>query len=119
MFLTKEIACDGIYYFNDDDDAIEYPGSIEKQCTIKNMGEADLYVSGVLLVCYDAEDFTEDLTTPVTISAYSEVEFTITFNPKKAPSGLEVRSTRLQIFTNDADENPYYIDLVVYVESND
>jgi hypothetical protein len=119
MFLTKEIACDGIYYFNDDDDAIEYPGSIEKKCTIKNKGKAELYVSGVLLVCYDAEDFTEDLTTPVMISAYSEVEFTITFNPKKAPSGLEVRSTRLEIFNNDADENPYDIDLVGYVESND
>ena len=119
MFGTKKILSDGIYYFNDDDDAIEYPGSIEKKCTIKNKGKADLYVSGVLLVCYDAEDFTEDLTTPVTVSAYSEVEFTITFNPKKAPSGLEVRSTRLQIFNNDADENPYNIDLVGYVKSND
>jgi len=119
MFLTKNIASDGIYYFNDDDDAIEYPGSIEKKCTIKNKGEADLYVSGVLLVCGDADDFTEDLTTPVTISAWSKVEFTIIFNPKKAPSGLEERSTRLQIFNNDADENPYNIDLVGYVESND
>jgi hypothetical protein len=119
MFVTKKVDSNGIYYFNDDDDAIKYPGTIEKKFTIKNKGEVDLYVICVLLVCGDADDFTEDLTTPVTISTWSEVEFTIIFKPKKAPSGLEKRWARLQIFSNDADENPYNIDLVGYVESND
>ncbi|MCK4925514.1 MAG: hypothetical protein KAS61_11085, partial [Spirochaetes bacterium] len=112
----KKIANNGIYYFNDDDDAVEYPGSIKRTFTIENKGKADLTIVGMLIVTGDAGDFTADLITPVTVMAGSKVDFSITFNPQGAPSELEKRSTRLQISSNDIDENPYKIDLAGYVE---
>ena len=64
----------------------------------------------------DADDFSADLSTPVIVKPGSNVGFTVTFSPQKAPAGLEERSTRLQISNNDSDENPYKIDLVGWVE---
>ena len=112
----KKIPNNGTYYFNDDDDALEYPESKKKKFTIKNTGKADLYISGVLIVSGDAEDFTVDLITPVTIKAGKEVDFDITFDPGKPQSELELRSARLQITNSDSDENPYKIDLYGWVE---
>ena len=113
---SKKIANNGIYYFNEDDDAVEYPGSIERTFTIENKGKADLSISGMLMVTGNADNFTADLLTPVTVKAGSKIDFSITFNPGKPITGLEERTARLQISNNDADENPYKIDLVGYVE---
>ena len=113
---SKKIANNGIYFFNDDDDAVEYPGSIQRTFTIENKGKGDLTIVGMLIVTGDAGDFTAGLITPVTVEYKSQVDFSITFNPKTAPSGLEERLTRLQISNNDVDENPYIIDLVGWVE---
>ena len=115
---SKKIANNGIYYFNDDDDAVEYPGSIQRTFTIENKGKADLTIVGMLIVTGDAGDFTADLITPVTVEWKSQVDFSIIFNPQGAPSGLEERAARLQISSNDKDENPYKIDLVGYVEED-
>jgi hypothetical protein len=111
----KKVFNNGIYYFNDDKSAVSYPGSIARTFTIENKGKSDLSINGMLLVSDDAEDFTADLVTPAVVKAGSHTDFTIVFDPVKAPSGLEERSTRIQISSNDADESPYKIDLVGYV----
>jgi hypothetical protein len=113
---SKKIASNGIYYFNDDGDAVEYPGSIKRTFTIENKGKADLSISGMLIVTGNADNFTADLITPVTVKAGSKIDFSIIFNPGKPQAELEKRITRLQISNNDSDVNPYKIDLVGYVK---
>ena len=113
---SKKIFNNGIYYFNTDTEAVKYPGSIGKTFTIENKGKEDLVIFGVLIVSGDADDFSADLTTPITVKAGSSVGFTVNFSPQKAPEKLEERSTRLQLTNNDVDENPYIIDLVGWVE---
>jgi len=113
---SKEIYNNGIYYFNTDSDAVTYPGSIGETFTIENKGKEDLVISGSLIVSDNAEDFSADLFTPVTVKPGSKVLFTVTFSPQRAPAGLEERVTRLQLSNNDSDESPYKIDLVGWVE---
>ena len=70
----------------------------------------------MLIVNNDAEDFTADLMTPVIVTAGSSIDFTINFNPKRVPSELEERNTRLQFSNNTAEKDPFEIELVGYVE---
>jgi hypothetical protein len=115
----RAISNNGTYYFNDDDDAVEWPGSISRTFTISNTGTADLSITGLLIVNGDADDFSSDLATPVSIAPGGERSFTITFDPARPQQEEELRSARLQIINSDSDENPYKVDLYGWVEYDD
>jgi endonuclease I/DNA/RNA endonuclease YhcR with UshA esterase domain len=74
--------------------------------TVENYGVGDLSVSGASFSGTDAADFGTDLTT-LTISGGS----TTTFNILYTPNGNGSRSAQISIASDDADENPYNINL--------
>ena len=73
----------------------------------------------MLIVSGDADDFTSNLETPVTVTPGASRDFNITFDPGKPTQEVEKRSARLQISNNDPDENPFNIDLYGWVEYDD
>ena len=107
-----------VYYFNNDKNPIGFNGALKAVFTIKNTGKADLVVSSVLLVMGDAQDFWTDLLVPVTLQTGSTVDFNVWFQPQISPVGLEERNARIQFLNNDADENPYLIELAGFVVPN-
>ncbi len=80
--------------------------TVTRTFTIKNVGTADLTLSGTPIVTIGgahAADFTltVDATTPV--AAGGETTFTLTFDP----SDTGLRQATISIANNDGDENPY------------
>jgi hypothetical protein len=112
----KKYKSGSVFYFNESKNPIKQGDSLTRTCTIENKGQADLLVSSILMVSGDANDFSQDLAVPVTIQSGSSVSFALGFQSAGPVSGVEERSTRLQLLNNDADENPYIIDLAGYVE---
>lgn len=75
---------------------------------VRSSGTIDLTLSAVTLSGGNAGDFTVDTTSMAsTVSPAGSTTFTVTFKPT-APG---VRSTTLQIFSNDGDESPFDIAL--------
>ena len=112
---NKKILNGSIYYFNDMKSVIKYTESLTETFTIENKGETALIISGLLMVGKNAEDFTSDLITPVTVMAGSNLNFNINFSPKSVPSELEELSTQVQISNNTADQDPFEVEIVGFV----
>ena len=113
---NKKYESGSSYYFSTFMSPIYYGNSITRTFTIKNTGKAVLLVSDVLIVSGDGEDFSFELSVPVTITAGGTVDFNVTFKPTVNPFLFaQKRSVRLQIKGNDPDENPFKIDLIGYV----
>lgn len=75
--------------------------------TIENFGTQDLTISSVSFTGPNAGDFSTNLTTADVISGGGSANFTITYSPSVV--GTELAT--LTIGNNDADENPYEINL--------
>lgn len=81
-----------------------------KTMTIQNLGTADvLNITSSAITGANASEFTLS-TVPSTVAATSSETFTITFNATAAGT----RTAVLTIGNNDADENPYIINLIGY-----
>lgn len=81
-----------------------------KTLTIENLGTADvLNITSAVLSGANASDFTLG-TVPTTVAANASANLVVTFNP--ATSGT--KNAVLTIANNDADENPYIINLIGY-----
>lgn len=81
-----------------------------KTLTIENLGTADvLNITNAAISGTNAADFTLG-TVASTVNANSSEDFTITFNAAAAGT----RNAVLTIDNNDADENPYIINLIGY-----
>jgi len=81
-------------------------GSVSRTFTIANTGTAGLSLSGsprVQLTGSNAGDFTVTVPPSPSVAAGSTTTFTVVFDPSAA--GL--RTARIVIANNDADENPY------------
>ncbi len=74
--------------------------------TIENSGATDLLVSGATFTGADAADFSSNIGA-ATIAGGSSQAFTITYSPSHVGSHFAT----IQIGSNDADENPYIINL--------
>jgi hypothetical protein len=82
--------------------------SLVKTFTVRSAGTLDLTLSSVTLSGGNAGDFTVDTTGMAsTVAPAGNTTFTVTFTP----TGPGARSTTLQIFSNDEDENPFDIAL--------
>jgi hypothetical protein len=104
------------YYFNSFIFPLSFGGSITRTFTLKNTGKAVLVVSEALIVSGDGYDFFFKLLVPVTLSAGETFDFPVTFKPTVNPLFItQKRQTRVQIKSNDPDENPFKIDLIGYV----
>ena len=81
---------------------------------IQNLGGLPLTVSSVTITGAHASDFTLSGFTPGAIPAASATisikQFTITFDPS-APG---LRTARVNIFSNDTNENPYFFEIQGY-----
>jgi hypothetical protein len=78
--------------------------------TINNLGTADLILDGSPLVAVggtDAADFTVTSQPSSPVAASDSTSFTVEFSP----SGRGSRSATLTIASNDADEDPYVINV--------
>ncbi len=81
-----------------------------KTMTIQNLGTVDvLNITSSAITGTNASEFTLS-TVPSTVAANSSETFTITFNAAAAGT----RTAVLTIGNNDADENPYIINLIGY-----
>jgi hypothetical protein len=104
------------YSFNSLFSPVFYGNSITHTFTLRNAGKAVLVASDVLIVSGDGDDFFFDLPVPVTLTAGETFDFTVTFKPTVNPFLFaQKRQTRIQIKSNDPDENPFKIDLIGYV----
>jgi hypothetical protein len=115
---SKEYPKDSIFFFNDSDNPIESDESTSRTFTIRNTGNASLFVESVLIVSGDADNFSHNLDVPKTVAAGGQISFRITFDPRGPVRGVEQRQSRIQIINDDSDENPYKIDLVGFVEAD-
>jgi hypothetical protein len=78
--------------------------------TIKNTGNADLIVVSALLSKNQAQDFSVDITVPLTVTPGNSVNFTVKFSPTSDKPSQ--RKTQLQILSNDESKKPYTINLI-------
>ena len=83
--------------------------SLTRSFRVKNPGTGVLSITGVSFTGTAAEDYTTNLT-PTTVSAGSQVDFTVTF----APRGSRERNATMRIASDDADENPFDVKLRGY-----
>ena len=74
--------------------------------TVENTGSQNLNISNTTITGANAADFSIDLTSAV-IGANGSQNYTLSYSP----SGTGTRTATLNIFSDDADENPYIIDL--------
>ena len=74
--------------------------------TVENSGSQDLNISNTTITGSNAGDFSINLTSGV-IGPNSNQNYTLSFTP----SGTGSRTATLNIFSDDADENPYVIEL--------
>ncbi len=82
--------------------------------TIQNLGGLPLNVTGITITGAHASDFTLTAFTPGTIAAASATISTLTFTVVFDPSAAGLRQARVNIFSNDANENPYFFDVQGY-----
>ena len=74
--------------------------------TIENLGSTDLNITGYTMTGADAADFTSTIAAG-TIAGSSDQAYTISYTP----SGVGSHFATIEIGSNDADENPYIINL--------
>ena len=74
--------------------------------TIENLGSTDLNITGYTMTGADAADFTSTVAAG-TIAGSSDQAYTINYTP----SGTGSHFATIEIGSNDADENPYIINL--------
>jgi hypothetical protein len=79
--------------------------SVSKLLTIRNLGTSDLTVSVPLIVA--GKDYSQSMTSPATVRPGGEHRLTVTFEPAEAGAS----TAKMLIRCNDADENPYIINL--------
>lgn len=81
---------------------------------IQNLGGLPLNITNITITGANASDFVFSGTTTGTIPAASATistkQFTVIFDP----SGAGLRTARVNIFSNDSDENPYWFDIQGY-----
>ncbi len=77
------------------------------QVTIQNLGVGSLSVSGATITGTNAGDFSITIA-PVAIAGNGSQNYTLNFNP----TGTGTRTAVLNIASDDADENPYIINLL-------
>jgi hypothetical protein len=83
-----------------------------KTFTVMSTGTSDLIISAAAPSGGNASDFTVDTTgMATTVPTGDPATFVTTFAVTFIPSGPGLRSTTLQIFSNDADESPFDITL--------
>lgn len=75
--------------------------------TIENYGSNALNITSAMFSGTNAGDFSTSLSAPTTIPAFGSTDFTITYSP--TTNGTETAT--ITIGNNDADENPYTINL--------
>lgn len=81
--------------------------SVSKNFTIQNLGNASLTGLAILKSGSHAADFTVTSLTRSSVAAGSTTTFKVTF----MPTAKGARNASLQITSNDADENPFDIEL--------
>jgi hypothetical protein len=77
------------------------------QVTIQNQGVGSLSVTGATITGPNAADFSITVV-PIAIGGNGSQNYTLTFNP----TGTGTRNAVLSIGSDDADENPYLINLL-------
>lgn len=82
--------------------------------TIQNLGGLPLNVSNVTITGAHASDFILTGFTPGAIPAASATISTLTFTVIFDPSAAGLRQARVNIFSNDSNENPYFFDIQGY-----
>jgi hypothetical protein len=116
LVQKKKYESGSSYYFNSLFHPLSYGNSITRTFTLKNTGKAVLVVSDALIVSGHGDDFFFNLPVPITLTAGGTFDFTVTFKPTVNPFLFaQKRQTRIQIMSNDPDENPFKIDLIGYV----
>lgn len=83
------------------------------QVTIQNLGVGSLSVSGATVTGPNASDFSITVA-PVAIGGNGSQNYTLNFNP----TGTGTRTAVLNIASDDADENPYVINLLAIGTDN-
>ena len=74
--------------------------------TVENTGSQNLNISNTTITGANAADFSINLTTAV-VGPNSNQNYTLSYSP----SGTGTRTATLNIYSDDADENPYVINL--------
>ncbi|SCY24597.1 hypothetical protein SAMN02927903_01012 [Flavobacterium caeni] len=82
--------------------------------TIQNLGGLPLNVSAITVTGPHPTDFTVPAVTLGAIPAASATISTISFNVIFDPSQPGLRQARINIFSDDANENPYFFDVQGY-----
>jgi hypothetical protein len=104
---ASEYPSGSYYYFNAGEEVI-VGNTSSAVFTLKNNGTAELIVKSILLVGGQAKDFTHNLVVPVVIQSGDKIDFTVSFSPGKSGERL----TRMQLTSNDSDENTYKINII-------
>jgi hypothetical protein len=86
---------------------INLGNSVSATFTIQNLGTSDLFITSILFITGQAGDFSHDLAIPLIVPVGDEKDFTVKFTP----TDFGIRTTRLQIQSNDFDEDPYKVTL--------
>jgi hypothetical protein len=109
IFVGSQEYVDGSVYYFEGGDTVDVGDSSTEIFTIRNTGNGDLVLDGALLFSGQAQDFSQDLPVPQTLSPGGTLNFTATFTPTSAkPSN---RKTKIQVFSNDENKKPYTINL--------
>ncbi len=87
-------------------------GTTELTFTIKNIGTADLTLSGLPKVAVSGADAAMFTVITQPISPVSSPSGSTTFTVRFAPTSVGVKTAALSIANNDADENPFEINLI-------
>ncbi len=114
IFVDSREYPDGSTYYFEEGDPVEVGDSSVEVFTIRNLGTIDLEVTSYLLKAGRAQDYTVELTVPVTVMPGSSKDFTVIFRPSKG-GGI---NTNLEISSNDEGEKTYKVKLIGFGEDN-
>jgi uncharacterized cupredoxin-like copper-binding protein len=114
IFVDSKEYPDGTTYYFEEGDTVEIGDSSVEIFTIKNVGTVNLEVTSHILKGGKANDYTVELTVPVTVTPGGSLNFTVVFTPGKAGE----RKTTLEIKSNDEGKKPYKVKLTGFGEDD-